>query len=167
MTASSQVRKSTWGMTRAQVVSSEQIKPSMNDSNGLAYDVSLSGYDSYLFYFFNESGKLAAASYHVSEEYASPNSYLTTYLDLLSKLKKKYGDGSPSIDWSNDLYQDDEQKWGLAIAAEHLKIAHRWETEDTYITAEISGKNYEVSVSIRYMSKEVKLKNQSNELDDF
>jgi hypothetical protein len=166
-TSYGQVRNTKWGMSKQQVLLSESIKPSINNKDGLTYDVRLAGLENYLFYFFNSEGKLSAAAYSLSEKYAIENSYLSDYLSLLSKLKEKYGDGSPEIDWSNDLYKDDKQKWGLAIAAEHLKILHRWETEDTNITMEISGKNFDVSVAIRYMSKVIKLQGDTNDLNDF
>ena len=162
-----QVRKTKWGMNKQQVISSEDIKPSMNNETGLAYDVQLAGLKNYLFYFFNPDGKLSAAAYNLSEKYASDNSYLSAYLDLLGKLKEKYGEGVPDIQWSNDLYRDDKQKWGLAISAEHLTIMNRWETEDTNIVAEISGKNYEITVAIRYSSKAIKFKKKTNDLDNF
>lgn len=162
-----QVRKTKWGMNKQQVIATEDLKPSMNNQTGLAYNVNLAGLDNYLFYFFNPDGKLAAAAYNLSEKYASDNSYLSAYIDLLAKLKEKYGEGVPDIKWSNDLYKDDKQKWGLAIAAEHLTIANRWETDDTYIVAEISGKNYETTVAIRYTSKNIVYKQKKNELDDF
>ncbi|WP_206367113.1 hypothetical protein [Sphingobacterium sp. SGG-5] len=159
--ADAQVRKTKWGMTKTQVISTEQGKPSLNESNYLVYDISLSGYKTNLIYLFNPSGKMAAASYNLREEYASHNSHLTTYLDLLSKLKQKYGEGKPDIEWSNTLFQDDKEKWGLAIAAEHLTISNRWETDDTIIATEISGKNYEISVAIRYISKQSHYKVQT------
>lgn len=162
-----QVRKTKWGMTQREVLATETIKPSLNDNEGLAYVVDLSGYKTYLFYLFNSDGKLASASYSLAEKFSSENSYLSAYLALLSKLKEKYGEGEPDIIWSDDLYRDDKQKWGLAIAAEHLKIRHTWETEDMTIMAEISGKNYKTDVSIRYSSKLIKYNRKSNDLDNF
>jgi len=101
------------------------------------------------------------------EKFASENSYLTAYLSLISKLKEKYGEGEPDIIWTDDLYRDDKQKWGMAIAAEHLKIKHTWDTEDTSIVAEISGKNFKIDVSIRYSSKSIKYNRKTNDLDNF
>lgn len=166
-TGHGQVRKTKWGMNKQQVIYSEDIKPAMNDKNGLGYEIKLSGFNTHLFYFFNPDGKLSAAVYNLAENFASENSYLTAYYDLLSKLKEKYGDGEYDIEWSDDLYKDDKKKWGFAISAEHLKISHRWETDDTKIISEISGKNFEISVAIRYLSKEIQYRKKTNELDNF
>lgn len=163
----SQVRKTKWGMTKKEVISSESIKPLLNDSDGLAYKVKLAGIENYLFYFFNSDGKLLAAAYNISEKYASENSYLSDYLNLLEKLQEKYGEGTADMEWSNELFKDEKQKWGLAISAEHLKISHKWETDDTNIMMVISGKNYEVSVSIRYTSTLLPMAGNGNDLDDF
>ncbi len=162
-----QVRKTKWGMNQREVAASESIKPSLNDDEGLAYVVDLSGYKTFLFYVFNSEGKLSNVSYSLYEKFASENSYLTAYLSLISKLKEKYGEGESDIIWNDDLYRDDKQKWGLAIAAEHLKIKHTWETEDTSIAAEISGKNFKIDVSIRYSSKSIRYNRKTNDLDNF
>ncbi|MGJ1407414.1 hypothetical protein [Sphingobacterium siyangense] len=161
-----QVRKTKWGMTKQQVISAEGVKPSLNRENGLGFNVKLAGFDNYLFYFFNSDGKLSAAAYNLSEKFASDNSYLNAFFDLTSKLKEKYGEGTPKIEWQDELYRNDKKKWGIAIAAEHLVLSNRWETDDTIIVAEISGKNYEISVSIRYSSKNIPYKKGRNDLDD-
>lgn len=49
--------------------------------------------------------------------------------------------------------KDDEDKWGLAISAGHLALKSIWETENTNITLECAGENYEITLGIVYTGK--------------
>lgn len=73
--------------------------------------------------------------------------------------------------WYDDLYKDDRQDWGRAIAVGHLAYQSIWENKKTKILLILRGDNYDISLSISYISVELQyLKDEEKKaknLDDF
>lgn len=161
-----QIRKTKWGMTKSQVMATESTKPQYTEHDFLSYAAYLSGKKVNLYYLFNKDGRLYRIGYYLNEKYVNDNNYLNTLFEFNSSLKEKYGD-DPILDvkWNNNLYKDDEDKWGLAISAGHLEVSYFWDLEDTEILSKINGEEFKIDVSIMYTSKE--FYQEKKRLEDF
>jgi len=146
-------RQTNWGMSKEQVIASEG-KPVSDGPDRLLYQTEVAGLKAGMeFEFLN--GKLASAGYVLMEKYVEPNQYIISSNRWLEGLRAKYGEPKANIQWLNDLYRNDQTKYGLAISAGHMLIHNSWETERTNIEHIISGQNFEISVGITYTSKEL------------
>jgi len=101
-------------------------------------------------------GQLVRAKYIETAGHSNNNDYISDYETLQSAVIKKYGDPSQNETfWKNDLYKSDPQEWGMAVAVGHLVKASRWETSRTVIGLILEGDNYDVTLSLEYMSKQL------------
>lgn len=144
-----------WGMSREEVKASENMTPSYEDEESVAYSVTICGLRAELFYIFTKTGKLSRAGYYIDEKHFNENLYITDFWTLREALIDKYGDPtSHDIIWRNRLYEDDYENWGLAVSIGHLVFSDSWETPRTRIELELYGDNFEIHLLIRYISKE-------------
>jgi hypothetical protein len=163
-------RKSNWGMSKAQVKSSENITLVKEDVNLLAYSGNVSNLEVLVIYIFVED-KLVRTRYSFIEKHTNKNEYISDYSAIKVALTEKYG--NPSLDkeyWLNDLYKKDYDQKGFAISLGHLKYFSEWETTRTKITSALTGDNYEISHVTEYLSKELdafeeKKKKEKNKSD--
>jgi len=120
-------RKTKWGMSVAQVKSSEPLEVVKEDKDFLGYKTIVIGKDVLLGYFFVDN-QLVRARYVLAESHTNENDFITDYNDFKKILTKKYG--KPKQDetfWKNDLYKDDYSHWGTAISLGHLVYLSSWE----------------------------------------
>jgi len=113
-------RKTRWGMSIAQVKSSEPLEVAKEDKTLLGYKTTVIGKDVLVAYFFVDN-QLVRARYVLVESHTNKNDFITDYNDFKKILTKKYG--KPKQDetlWKNDLYKDDYSDWGTAISMGHL-----------------------------------------------
>ena len=153
-------RKSTWGMTKAAVKTTEKNKRIIIDddpSGKLIYETEVSGQRCYLIYEFTQD-KLTTTSYLFTTKHSNKNDYIADFEHIKSLLNKKYGtplkedkDGF----WKNNLYKDDPQHWGMAVSLGHLIFRARWENEKTKIFHSLSGDNFNIKHGIIYEGKEL------------
>ena len=71
-------------------------------------------------------------------------------------LISKYGEPSdkwPEQVWSNDLYKDNPEDWGMAICVGHLVYQSRWVTPKSVIVLNLEGDNFKTELEILYFSK--------------
>jgi len=98
--------------------------------------------------------QLVRAKYMLTETFQNSNHYLNAYETLKASLAKKYGPAeSDDTFWSNDLYQDDYQEWGMAVSCGDLIRSATWQTAETDVLLTLDGENFEVSVVIQYTSR--------------
>lgn len=85
-------------------------------------------------------------------EHSNANDYIDDFTDVDDALVEKYGSGNYNslYRWDNDLFKDDESRFGVAIASGDLDIASNWTVQDTLIFHLLTGDNYEVSHILRY-----------------
>lgn len=148
-------RKTKWGMSIAQVKSSEPLEVVEENENLLGYKTIVIGKDVFVVYFFVDN-KLVRSRYVLAESHTNKNDFIKDYNDFKEILIKKYG--QPKKDqslWKNDLYKDDYSDWGTAISLGHLIYFSGWETQDTEIHNVLLGENYDISCIIEYSSKEL------------
>ena len=149
-------RKTRWGMSIAQVKSSEPLEVAKEDKTLLGYKTTVIGKDVLVAYFFVDN-QLVRARYVLVESHTNKNDFITDYNDFKKILTKKYG--KPKQDetlWKNDLYKDDYSDWGIAISMGHLVYLSSWETQDTEINNILMGENFDISCIVEYTSKNLK-----------
>ncbi len=145
-------RGSTWGSNSAAVKSNETGNPEVGDSILVWNNFSLGTLNCDVVYIFTHD-LLTRGKYMVTEDWVDERRYLDEYAALKALLVKKYGDPvSDEKFWSNTLWQDNPNEWGLAVASGHLSLYARWETGDTRVFLYLSGENYESSLGIEYVS---------------
>lgn len=144
-------RKTNWGMSKSQVKTTEDGKILRND-HLLAYEGDVAGLDTLIVYIFIDN-KLVRAKYIFIEKHSNRTDYISDYSSIKKILNKKYGE--PVDDktyWKNDLYKNDYQDWGMALAVGHLSKYSNWKFSDTEVWLSITGDNYEISHSAEYSS---------------
>jgi len=145
-------RQTNWGMSTAQVKSTEKNKPITDKNQMLVYEGQVSGFDCWIGYIFLDD-KLVRAKYLFIQEHSNKTDYIQDYKKIQNILTSKYGE--PTADdvlWSNDLYKSDPQEWGMAICIGHLKYYCKWETDATKILLALSGENYKIDFQTEYVS---------------
>lgn len=161
-------RKTSWGMSVAQVKASENRVPLDEDSDAtydktIVYKESVAGLDATAGYQFI-SNKLVRGGYVINELYVNKNQHIRDYTKIKEILTRKYG--APSIDrivWINDLFKDDPQDYGTAVSAGHLLYLSTWQTPSTEILVTLSGKNFDVALVVVYTDKKSKSLIESRE----
>ena len=146
----------------------------------LTYEGRVGGIDTFLYYFFyNDS--FYQAFYGFSKEHKSNrNGFISDYNNIKKILEKKYGKGTypnrKEYYWSNDLYQDDYEDWGMALAVGHLRILVEYnfigeDGNNIQVRHALSGGNYKISHALAYTDSELnKIASSAEEessLDDF
>ena len=150
-------RQTKWGMSKEEVISSEEKKPDAAIKNIILYnDIAAINLKCTLGYEFADDN-LTMAGYHFTTEHSNDNDHIDDFKRIKELLIKKYG--TPKIDnetWQNDTYMHNPQLCGFAISSGHLIYSAVWETENTEIYLMLFGKNYIISHSLNYFSKAFK-----------
>jgi hypothetical protein len=152
-----------WKMNKDQLKLKETGRFSLEYNNTMVYEnVEAGGYESLLYYDFNEEEELYQASYLLTHEYENATSYISDYKDLKEKLTNLYGEPVRDEEvWLNKMWKDRRSEWGMAIRSGHLIYTAIWETEDTLITMYLMGEDFDHSFAVVYRAKEVKELNSS------
>ena len=149
-------RKVRWGMSKDEVKTVEDKDdniPFLIDEDTIAYNDRILGKNVRLVYYFNED-KLFASAYLLSEKYINKNKFVDDYDEIVSSLKLKYGKPKEEItSWSNDFYNSDYTKRGMAYSMGHVKTITMWGNGATDIVAQISGENFDINVRITYYDR--------------
>ncbi len=149
-------RDVTWGDTKAEVRASETFDFLAEQGNATVFTGKVSGKEVGVVYQFLPDDRLFKAAYVFSEKYTNRNTYIRDYEEVSATLERLYG--TPTLnetDWSNDLYQDDPQDYGMAVAVGHLAYRAEWETETTFIRHVLTGNNFEINHGVSYSSTEL------------
>lgn len=152
-------RKSRWGMSEREVRDSEPHEPTLTPSDALFYEGHIAGLPCQIIYVFVQN-QLVRTKYLFSIEHSNENHFIGDFITVKDLLSEKYGlpvakDGSHGdAIWMNDLYRDDPDDWGTAIAAGHLAYLAEWDLPDTKIGILLRGDNYEIQLTVEYYGKE-------------
>jgi len=153
-----------WGMSVDEVKRSESGKPVHEQDSILMYNVSLSGMDASCGYLFT-NGNLFRGVYTFNLKHTNENDYIADYDKIKAMMIDKHGKPKQDeVNWKNDRYKTDPQKYGFAVSLGHLVYFATWETEDTNIVLELTGDNYKINVKSSYWSKTIKGNPQQNGL---
>jgi hypothetical protein len=149
-------REVNWGATMAEVRASEAFDLLVEGKNYLMFTGAINGYKVAARYGFLPDDRLYSAGYIFLEEYTNRNTYIEAYEEVSTTLERIYG--TPKLSdtyWSDDLYQDDPQDYGMAVAVGHVVYDAGWETETTLIRHTLRGNNYEIDHIVAYGSIEL------------
>jgi len=144
-------RDSLWGMTHGDVGNKgEVITLTPNLDVMMEEDCHVAGFSCIAAYYFLND-KLVMGKFIITTPHADKTLYLQDYDSLVTKLTAKYGKPVQNeFFWRNDLYRNDPEQWGMAVAVGHLsRIAH-WVTPRTEVWLGLKGDNYEVHLRMDY-----------------
>lgn len=143
-------RKVRWGMTKKEVMNTEDARLLKNEDTRLDYAISLFGYDCNVTYsFINE--KLSTANLRIRQPHVDPALYFDDYRSLKEYLAPLYGNAlSDKCEWKNEIYRGDESKWGFAVSLGFLTCRTLWHNDRTQITLLISGGNHQITTNLEY-----------------
>lgn len=149
-------RKRKWGMTRQQVAASESPMKIETADGGTKIGgfLTIDGRKMGVLYDFADD-RLARASYVLAEKYNEPTAYMAVLRSIEDALTEKYGPPVRNIlRWDDDLYKNNPDRYGIALAAGHLLLGHEWETGETKIVTVAHGQNFSITLMVRYTSKQ-------------
>ena len=159
-------RKTKWGMSKKEVMASENLKPSHQEGDVLGYKTKILNKNVLLAYVFLND-KLIRTKYILAERHSNKIDFIQDYKDFVTALKKKYGEPVDEDSyWRNDLYKDNYSSWGTAISMGHLTYQSTWETDSTKIYCTLFGENFEISCAIQYGTKDKDLMNLEKKVKD-
>ena len=144
-------RSSIWGDDVDTVKKYEtKINLEPTEDGGLFGKTTVSGYDTYTFYCF-ENEKLYEGLYLFNLNYTSGGQFITAYNSLKNSLIQKYG--TPSID---TIIPNEKESLiehaGPSKALEYGYVAYTatWEKDNTSIMLTMSSQDYEAGIVIQY-----------------
>lgn len=164
-------RKTKWGMSMAEVKSSEAIEPSHATEEILGYNTIVLDKNVFLIYIFS-GNKLIRCKYILAQDHSNKTDFIQDYADFKKILAEKYG--KPKQDeviWKDNLYRKEPSQWGMAVATGRLVYFSVWETSESKIICLLQGDNFEIKCIVEYSSKdssqlENKIQRQ-NQMDKF
>lgn len=144
-------RNTYWGMSKEAVKQAEKTELSAEDESAILYsNVNAAGFSADLFYQF-DGGALVSGAYMISETHTDYNAYIEDYENSKEALIEVYGTPQKDgVTWSNDVFKQDEQYYGMAVAYGYLSYTSVWITETSTITLGLNGDNFEISHVILY-----------------
>lgn len=148
-----------WGVTPAEVRSSETVAPTaeVEGTAGpmLLYSGSVAGLPCQYAYIF--AGEvLTRGKYIFTVEHSNKNVFIDDYQSIKEQLTAKYGEAEEVVHWKKDLLKSDRQHWGMAISVGDLVYLSEWSTAGTKIYLVLQGDNYEITLGLEYSSTELK-----------
>lgn len=162
-------RKASWGSSKASIKATEEQSWSESD-DVLTFDTSMGGLSSRAVFIFIDD-QLVRAKYIVTETYQNGNKYIVALEALKELLMKKYG--TPREDnsyWTDDLYKNDPDEWGMAVGGGDLSRYVMWDTAATSICLALTGENYDITLQIEYSAKAFteleKSRTEASQLED-
>jgi len=155
-------RKTNWGMTKDQVKKAELGRLVSEDDGLLVFSDKVAGRDVQIGYVFI-GDKLVRSKYVFLEQHSNENLFISDYVRIKEILTEKYG---PPLEdrsvWANELYRNDQPRWGMAVSVGHLLFFSEWKTPSTHIFHGLKGDNFKISLQTEYSSRELgRLEKQS------
>lgn len=160
-------RVAKWGDSKKTIMEYEGQVDKYDSDKLYVFTSSLAGMSCDVAYIFTDD-KLTMAKYIFNEEHTNKNDYISDFRKIVKLMTEKYGEPSwDSPEWRNSLYKDDPEDYGFAVSLGHLIYSAGWFTKKTDISVYLTGENYEISLTIQYVSKKYKQlrENQSKKQD--
>jgi hypothetical protein len=103
-------------------------------------------------YCFAES-RFVEGRYLITEDHENQNLFIGDFERVDSSLSEKYGKSTKlTTAWSNKLYKDDPDEWGLAVSIGHLVYQTEWAQPGMKIIHQLRGDNFKVLHLLYYTS---------------
>ena len=147
-------RQIRWGMSRDQVKASEATPPLVSNNEMIGFKTEVAGKEANCMYGLVDD-KVALGMYQLQDLHSNKNDYFEDFAQFKKILAEKYG--TPKVDeveWKKKTYKDDPEDWGLAVSIGDLIYRAKWETDRTNILLILYGDKYDVTLMVRYDSKE-------------
>ncbi len=145
-------RSVSWGMNKQQVKSAEKLKLIDEYKDSLKYDHEIQGIRCNVYYVF-ESDKLVSARYTMVRKHFDPADYNADFIALKKHLTQTFGPAASVQDfWNNEMYKDDETKYGFAVSIGFLTRTVNWKQERSKVLLQMEGINHEVFTNVKYSS---------------
>jgi hypothetical protein len=139
-----------WGMSKKEVMATEDAAPIKNEPDALHYTMLLFGYQCSVEYRFT-GGRLTDAVLGIRQEHIDPELFYKDYENLKQQLEPMFGRSvSNKCDWKNDMYRSQREKWGFAVSLGFLSCRTLWKTPRTTITLTIRGSNHAITTTMEY-----------------
>lgn len=150
-------RQTRWGMSAAEVKTSETSAPSLEKEGRLAYTATVLNREMIALYLFVQD-KLVQGAYTLAQPHANPDEYIRDFDDFKHALTKKYGKPiQDDVLWKH--YKDPEEyEEGWAVSVGRLQLQAAWETETTMIYCIVSGGDNKSELNLFYRTKDPELK---------
>ena len=142
-----------WGTSLEAAKGQFEKEPTLADDAHLIYEETLATLDAGCYLIFVED-RFVRGGYRFTQRHSNKNDYLADFARVDQALRGKYGE-PPEHDilWRNDLYRDDPESLGMAVAIGHLSRWSSWTTGSVTITHGISGDNFEILHVVEYTHK--------------
>jgi hypothetical protein len=176
----SDFRKVNFGDSYESVKEKETMKLVLEQENTLMYEGNVGGIDTYLVYNFHNDSFYLSTYLFKKEHKSNRNGFIDDYNNIKKLLTKKYGKESFPFGkeywWKNDLYQDDYEDWGMALAIGHLQVTTAYSSKanngnDMELRHGLTGSNYSISHVVMYydikLSEIANNAKEESSLDDF
>ena len=149
-------RNSIWKSSKEQVIKTEKAELQLKTEDALSYKVKLNNDKFHALYYFNNN-LFYQGVYSFKGEFVNENNYYSKYNSLSKILEKKYGKPRSVNKYrSGDLFKDLDDI-GMAIKTGRYSETRIWETKQSLIELYITGENFDVSLTIRYRTKDSEL----------
>jgi hypothetical protein len=148
-----------WGLSKKEIVELEG-KPAdqrkVKDLEVMRYQQKIINLDCAIDYFF-AANKLSRTRFCFTADYPDKNDYLQDYQKIKTALVRKFGRPlEESMKWQDTSYKDDFNSWGEAVSLGQLELSSRWLTPQTEITANLSGADEEILLTVEYAGLQLK-----------
>lgn len=143
-------RKARWGMSKKEVMASEDAKLIKDNESSVDYEVLFLGYNCTVSYSFLK-GAFTKATFFIRQPHVDPAMYYNDYENLKAYLTPIYN--RPSSDncaWKNEMYRPDKSKWGFAVSLGFLTCRTEWANDRTQIILTINGNNHQIATNLEY-----------------
>jgi len=148
-----------WGLSKKEVVELEGKPADQRKVKGLdvmRYQQRVINLDCAIDYFF-AANKLSRTRFSFAGDYLDKNAYLQDYQKIKDALVQKFGRPlEEAMKWRDNSYKDDFSAWGEAVSLGHLEMSSRWLTSQTEITANLSGEEDEILLTVEYAGLRLK-----------
>ena len=148
-----------WGLSKKEVVELEGKPADQRKVKGLdvmRYQQRVINLDCAIDYFF-AANKLSRTRFSFAGDYLDKNAYLQDYQKIKDALVQKFGRPlEEAMEWRDNSYKDDFSAWGEAVSLGHLELSSRWLTAQTEITANLSGAEDEILLTVEYAGLQLK-----------
>ncbi len=158
-------REVNWGATMSDVQASEEFTPVATEvENALSFTGKVNGKKVAAVYEFLPDDRLYSAGYVFEEDHTNRNRYIRDYEEISAVLERVYGTPkTTNTIWSNDLYRDSPQDYGMAVAVGHVQYQASWDTETTLIGHVLHGNDFQILHGVIYSSIELADEAQQHE----
>lgn len=156
----SDFRKTSWGMDRAQVVATEGTSPNQTRELGgemvLRYgSARFAGLDCRVVYIFAKD-KLVRTKYVFQQEHNEKNAFLADFTTvdafLIGTMERPT---EQRVSWRDEAYKSEPQQYGLAVSLGQLLYSTQWKGTRTIVTHALTGENGAITHEVEYVSVEL------------